>query len=351
MIISRTPFRISFFGGGTDYPDWYLKHGGAVLATTIDKYCYINCRYLPPFFEHRYCIVYSRVEHCQAIEEIAHPAVREALRYLNVQRGVEIHHDADIPARSGIGSSSTFTVGVLNALYALKGQMVTKHRLATDGVHLEQNILKETVGSQDQVLAAYGGLNHVVFHQNGEITVTPVTVSADRIKELASHLMLFYTGIKRTASSIAGTFVNDLDDRRRQLRVMKDLVDESISIVSCDRDIVEFGELLHETWLIKRSLSASISNPDVDALYDAARAAGAIGGKLVGAGGGGFFLLFVPPSKQEKVRGALSPLIEVPFKFDYSGSQIIFCDRETEYEAEERVRDSRPIHAFRELTH
>jgi D-glycero-alpha-D-manno-heptose-7-phosphate kinase len=351
MIISRTPFRISFFGGGTDYPDWYLKHGGAVLATTIDKYCYINCRYLPPFFEHRYCIVYSRVEHCQAIEEIAHPAVREALRYLNVQRGVEIHHDADIPARSGIGSSSTFTVGVLNALYALKGQMVTKHRLATDGVHLEQNILKETVGSQDQVLAAYGGLNHVVFHQNGEITVTPVTVSADRIKELASHLMLFYTGIKRTASSIAGTFVNDLDDRRRQLRVMKDLVDESISIVSCDRDIVEFGELLHETWLIKRSLSASISNPDVDALYDAARAAGAIGGKLVGAGGGGFFLLFVPPSKQEKVRGALSPLIEVPFKFDYSGSQIIFCDRETEYEAEERVRASRAIHAFRELTH
>lgn len=351
MIISRTPFRISFFGGGTDYPDWYLKHGGAVLATTIDKYCYINCRYLPPFFEHRYCIVYSKVEHCQAIEEIEHPAVREALRYLNVQRGVEIHHDADIPARSGIGSSSTFTVGVLNALYALKGQMVTKHRLATDGVHLEQNILKETVGSQDQVLAAYGGLNHVVFHQNGEITVTPVTVSADRIKELASHLMLFYTGIKRTASSIAGTFVNDLDDRRRQLRVMKDLVDESISIVSCDRDIVEFGELLHETWLIKRSLSASISNPDVDALYDAARAAGAIGGKLVGAGGGGFFLLFVPPSKQEKVRGALSPLIEVPFKFDYSGSQIIFCDRETEYEAEERVRDSRPIHAFRELTH
>ena len=351
MIISRTPFRISFFGGGTDYPDWYLKHGGTVLATTIDKYCYINCRYLPPFFEHRYCIVYSRVEHCQAIEEIAHPAVREALRYLNVQRGVEIHHDADIPARSGIGSSSAFTVGVLNALYALKGQMVSKHRLATDGVHLEQNVLKETVGSQDQVLAAYGGLNHVVFHQNGEITVSPVTVSADRISELASHLMLFYTGIKRTASSIARTFVNDLDDRRRQLRIMKDLVDESISVVSGDRDIVEFGELLHEAWLTKRSLSASISNPDVDALYDAARAAGAIGGKLVGAGGGGFFLLFVPPSKQEKVRETLNALIQVPFKFEFSGSQIIFCDRETEYEAEERVRASRPIHAFRELTH
>ena len=163
MIISRTPFRISFFGGGTDYPDWYYKHGGAVLATTIDKYCYINCRYLPPFFDHRYCIVYSKVEHCQTVEEIAHPAVREALRYLEIQRGVEIHHDADIPARSGVGSSSAFTVGLLNALYALKGQMVSKHRLATESVHLEQDILKETVGSQDQVLAAHGGTSQGVI--------------------------------------------------------------------------------------------------------------------------------------------------------------------------------------------
>ena len=350
MIISRTPFRISFFGGGTDYPDWYYKHGGAVLATTIDKYCYINCRYLPPFFDHRYCIVYSKVEHCQTVEEIAHPAVREALRYLEIQRGVEIHHDADIPARSGVGSSSAFTVGLLNALYALKGQMVSKHRLATESVHLEQDILKETVGSQDQVLAAYGGLNHIVFHQNGEISVTPITVAAERMKELASHLMLFYTGIKRTASNIAESFVAGIDDRRRQLRVMKDLVDESISIVSCDRDILEFGELLHEAWLAKRSLSASISNADVDALYDAARAAGAIGGKLIGAGGGGFFLLFVPPSKQPNVRETLNTLVHVPFKFDFSGSQIIFCDREEDYAAEEKARAERPIRAFRELT-
>jgi len=350
MIISRTPFRISFFGGGTDYPEWYYKHGGAVLATTIDKYCYINCRYLPPFFEHRYCIVYSKVEHCQTVEEIAHPAVREALRYLEIQRGVEIHHDADIPARSGVGSSSAFTVGLLNALYALKGQMVSKHRLATESVHLEQDILKETVGSQDQVLAAYGGLNHIVFHQNGEISVTPVTVGAERMKELASHLMLFYTGIKRTASNIAESFVTGIDDRRRQLRVMKDLVDESISIVNCDRDILEFGELLHEAWLAKRSLSASISNADVDALYDTARSAGAIGGKLIGAGGGGFFLLFVPPSKQPNVRETLNTLVHVPFKFDFSGSQIIFCDREEDYAAEERARAARPIRAFRELT-
>ena len=350
MIISRTPFRISFFGGGTDYPDWYYKHGGAVLATTIDKYCYINCRYLPPFFDHRYCIVYSKVEHCQTVEEIAHPAVREALRYLEIQRGVEIHHDADIPARSGVGSSSAFTVGLLNALYALKGQMVSKHRLATESVHLEQDILKETVGSQDQVLAAYGGLNHIVFHQNGEISVTPITVGAERMKELASHLMLFYTGIKRTASNIAESFVTGIDDRRRQLRVMKDLVDESISIVSGDRDILEFGELLHEAWLAKRSLSASISNADVDALYDAARAAGAMGGKLIGAGGGGFFLLFVPPSKQQSVREKLNTLVHVPFKFDFSGSQIIFCDREEDYAAEEKARAARPIRAFRELT-
>jgi D-glycero-alpha-D-manno-heptose-7-phosphate kinase len=350
MIISRTPFRISFFGGGTDYPDWYHKHGGAVLATTIDKYCYINCRYLPPFFEHRYCIVYSKVEHCQSVDEIAHPAVREALRYLDIPRGVEIHHDADIPARSGVGSSSAFTVGLLNALYALKGQMVSKHRLATDSVHLEQNILKETVGSQDQVLAAYGGLNHIVFHQNGEISVTPITVGVDRIKELASHLMLFYTGIKRTASSIASTFVPGIDDRRRQLRIMKDLVDESISIVTCERDILEFGELLHEAWLTKRSLSPDISNADVDALYEAARGAGAVGGKLIGAGGGGFFLLFVPPGKQRAVRERLNTLIQVPFKFDYSGSQIIFCDREEDYEAEEKARSTQPIRAFREWT-
>lgn len=350
MIISRTPFRISFFGGGTDYPEWYRQHGGAVLATTIDKYCYINCRYLPPFFEHRICIVYSKVEHCQTVDEIQHPAVREALRYLDVQRGVEIHHDADIPARSGVGSSSAFTVGLLNALYALKGQMVSKHRLATESVHLEQDVLKETVGSQDQVLASYGGLNHIQFHQNGAISVTPITVGAERIKELASHLMLCYTGIKRTASNIAATFVKGIDDRRRQLRVMKDLVDESISIVSGDRDILEFGDLLHEAWLAKRSLSADISNSDVDALYDAARSAGAIGGKLIGAGGGGFFLLFVPPWKQAAVREKLNTLIQVPFKFDFTGSQIIFCDREEDYAAEESARATQSIRAFRELT-
>jgi D-glycero-alpha-D-manno-heptose-7-phosphate kinase len=351
MIISRTPFRISFFGGGTDYPDWYRKHGGAVLATTIDKYCYITARYLPPFFEHRICLVYSKIEYCQTIEEIAHPAVREVLRFLDIQRGVEIHHDGDIPARSGMGSSSAFTVGLLHALYALKGHMVSKHQLATESVHLEQEVLKETVGSQDQVLAAYGGFNHITFAPNGEISVRPVTLSRDRMLELNAHVMLFYTGIKRTASTIAETYVNDIDDKRRQLRLMRELVDEGVSILSGGQDLSAFGELLHEAWQAKRSLSAKVSNSHVDAIYEQARAAGATGGKLIGAGGGGFIVIFAPPERHAAVRERLSHLIHVPVKFEFGGSQIIFFDREEDYAAEEQARSARTIDAFRELGH
>lgn len=349
MIISRTPFRISFFGGGTDYPAWYRKHGGAVLATTIDKYCYITCRYLPPFFEHKYCVIYSKMEYCQTIDEIVHPAVREVLRYLRMDRGIEIHHDGDLPARSGLGSSSAFTVGLLHALYALKGQMVGKHHLAMESIHLEQDILKETVGSQDQVLAAYGGFNHISFLPNGEVSVRPVTVTPDRIRELNSHLMLFYTGIKRTASNVAATYVNDIDERRRQLRLMKDLVEESISIVNNGQDLTPFGELLHEAWQAKRSLSVTVSNSRVDEIYDSAMSAGAVGGKLIGAGGGGFILLFVPPHRQKAVREKLNNLIHVPFRFEFSGSQIIFYDREEDYSAEEKARAGQSVESFREL--
>jgi len=349
MIISRTPFRISFFGGGTDYPAWYRKHGGAVLATTIDKYCYITCRYLPPFFEHKYCVIYSKMEYCQTIDEIAHPAVREVLRYLHMDRGIEIHHDGDLPARSGLGSSSAFTVGLLHALYALKGRMVGKHQLAMESVHLEQDVLKETVGSQDQVLAAYGGFNHISFLPNGEVSVRPVTVTHDRIRELNSHLMLFYTGIKRTASNVAATYVNDIEERRRQLRLMKDLVEESISIVNNGQDLTPFGELLHEAWQAKRSLSGTVSNSHVDEIYDSAISAGAIGGKLIGAGGGGFILLFVPPHRQKAVREKLNNLIHVPFKFEFSGSQIIFYDQEEDYSAEEKARAGQSVESFREL--
>jgi D-glycero-alpha-D-manno-heptose-7-phosphate kinase len=350
MIISRTPFRISFFGGGTDYPAWYRQHGGAVLATTIDKYCYITCRYLPPFFEHRYCIIYSKMEYCQSIEEIAHPAVREVMRYLKVDRGVEIHHDGDLPARSGMGSSSSFTVGLLHALHALQGRMASKHQLALEGIHVEQELLKETVGSQDQALAAYGGFNHITFLPNGEISVRPITISAERMRELNSHLMLFYSGIKRTASNIADSYVNGIESKKRQLRLAKDLVDEGISILSTGQDIARFGELLHEAWDAKRSLSDQVSNSYVDEIYNEAMAAGAVGGKLIGAGGGGFVLLFVPPSKQSAVKQKLNKLIHVPFQFEFSGSQIIVFDREADYSAEEKARACQLIEPFQELT-
>src|SRR5262245_20190081 len=210
MIICRTPFRISFFGGGTDYPGWYRAHGGAVVATTIDKYCYLTCRFLPPFFEHRIRIVYSKIENCRDVSEIQHPAVREILRYLRFERGVEVHHDGDLPARSGMGSSSAFTVGLLHALHALAGRMPSKRQLAVEAIEVEQERLRETVGSQDQVLAAYGGFNHVQFPAEGEPVVRPVTVPRERLAELNDHLMLCYSGTARTASEIADTYVHDL---------------------------------------------------------------------------------------------------------------------------------------------
>jgi D-glycero-alpha-D-manno-heptose-7-phosphate kinase len=350
MIISRTPYRISFFGGGTDYPAWFRKHGGEVLATTIDKYSYITCRYLPPFFDHRFCLRYSILEHCQTVAEIRHPAIREVLTYLNMDRGLEVHHDGDLPARSGMGSSSAFTVGFLHAVYALKGHMASKNQLAMESIYLEQERMKETVGSQDQVQAAFGGLNHIKFLPNGEVSVRPVTVSHRRLTELNSHLMLFYTGIKRTASNIAESYVTGIEDRKRPLRIMKDLVEESLEVLNSDRDITAFGELLHEAWQAKRSLSPRVSNSQVDELYGQAIQAGAVGGKLTGAGGGGFLLLFVEPSRQQEVRERMKQLIYVPFKFEFSGSHIIFCDREAEYAAEEQARATQQIREFQELS-
>jgi D-glycero-alpha-D-manno-heptose-7-phosphate kinase len=350
MIISRTPFRISFFGGGTDYPGWYLKHGGMVLATSIDKYCYLTCRYLPPFFEHKIRLVYSKIETCENIDQITHPAAREILRFMNIERGVEIHHDGDLPARSGMGSSSAFTVGLLNALYALKGQMPSKEQLAKESIYIEQEMVCETVGSQDQVTAAYGGLNQIIFHPNGEISVRPITISTERLNELNNHLMMFYTGIKRTAANVANSFVDELDDRRRQLRITKDLVEEGVSLLTGKQDITNFGELLDEAWQAKRSLSSVVSNSTIDEIYKSALSAGALGGKITGAGGGGFLLLFVPPDKQSSVKDKLDKFIHVPFKFEFSGSQIIFFDPENDYFAAEAERSSRPIAAFRELT-
>ena len=350
MIISRTPYRISFFGGGTDYPGWYLKHGGAVLATAIDKYCYITCRYLPPFFEHRSRIVYSKIESVSTIDEIQHPAVRETLRFLEIERGIEIHHDGDLPARSGMGSSSSFTVGLLHALYALKGIMPSKHQLLTESLHIEQNMIKETVGSQDQTLAAYGGFNHVNFMQNGEVSIRPVIMSAEAMHHFNDHLMLFYTGIKRTAADVADSYVPKIEDKKRQLRIMKDLVEEALSVLGKGGNFNEFGTLLHEAWQAKRSLSNRVSNAQVDEMYEVALSAGALGGKITGAGGGGFMLLFVPPKCQNKVRDALKTQIHVPFRIDNAGSQIIYFQHEEDYSRQELDRSLRVLKGFRELS-
>ncbi len=349
MVISRTPFRISFFGGGTDYPAWYRQHGGSVIAATIDKYCYLTCRYLPPFFEHRYRVVYSVIEDRVSIDQINHPAAREILRYLKMDRGLEIHHDGDLPGRSGMGSSSSFTVGLLNALYALQGRMTGKHQLAMESIHIEQEIIRETVGSQDQVSAAYGGLNQITFLPSGEITVRPVILPRERLRHLNDHLMLFYTGIKRTAADVAATYVTDIEAKSRMLHRMNAMVEQSCAILHGEGSLAPFGEMLHEMWVAKRSLSSQVSNSHVDTLYDQARAAGALGGKLLGAGGGGFLLFFAPPERHEAIRQALGHLIHVPFKFEYSGSQIIFFDPEEDFAEQELARTRQNISAFQEL--
>lgn len=341
MIISRTPFRISFFGGGTDYPDWYQQHGGAVLATTINKYCYISCRYLPPFFNHKFRVVYSKIEDRKAIDEILHPPVREALRYLSFEQGVEIHHDGDLPARSGLGSSSSFTVGLLNALYALKGRLVAKADLAREAIYIEQERLKETVGSQDQTLAAYGGFNHIEFLPNGEINVKPLTLHPERLKDFNAHLMLFFTGISRTASEVVKEYLHEMVSREQQLKRLQEMVDESIAILRDGQDLARFGKLLHESWKLKRGLSPKISTSHVDQIYETALSAGAIGGKLIGAGGGGFILFLVNPHDQPKVKERLRQLIHVPFKFEFSGSRIIFFDPEEDFTEQSQLWEER----------
>ncbi len=349
MVISRTPYRISFFGGGTDYPAWYREHGGCVLAATIDKYCYLTCRYLPPFFVNRIRVVYSKNETCQRIDEISHPAVREILRYLKMYRGLEIHHDGDLPGRSGMGSSSAFTVGLLHALRGLQGQITGKHQLAIESIYVEQELLRETVGSQDQVCAAYGGVNRIEFVPSGEVTVQPVTLSRERLRQLNSYLMLFYTGIKRTASDVASSYASNLSEKSAAMRHLREIVDESCSILSGQKELSDFGLLLHESWKIKRSLSAKVSNSNVDDLYEAALAAGALGGKLLGAGGGGFLLFFAQPEHHMAIKAKFSHLIHVPFEFEFSGSQIIFFDPEKDYSVQERDRANQAITTFQEL--
>ena len=325
MIIGRTPFRISFFGGGTDYPVWYNEHGGAVLATSINKYCYITARYLPPFFKYNYRIRYSEREETQTIAEIKHPSVRECLTFLGFERGMEIQHNSDLPARIGLGSSSTFTVCLLHVLYALKGKMVGKRQLAIEAIRIEQERIKENVGSQDQTIAAFGGLNKIEFGGPQKIQVQPVTLDDSKLRLFHDHLMLFFTGFARTASEIAGEQIKETKNKKSELTRLHEMVDEAIAILNSNQpNLTDFGRLLHEGWTIKRSLTNKITTLEINEIYETALKAGALGGKLLGAGGGGCILLFVEPERQAKVKEALNKLLYIPFQFESLGSQIIY---------------------------
>ena len=326
MIIARAPFRISFFGGGTDYPVWYGENSGAVLATSINKYCYVTTRFLPPFFDYKYRIRYTEREEVQHISEIKHPSARECLAFLNFfERGVEIQHNADLPARIGLGSSSAFTVCLLNAQHALKGEMVTKRQLSLEAIHVEQDRIREHVGSQDQTIAAFGGFNKIEFGGDRQIQVQPVTVGAETLRRFHEHLMLFYTGFVRTASEIAVEQIKITPLKKSELNGMREMVDEGLSILNCGKSLlVDFGKLMHEGWMLKRSLTSKITTPIVDEIYESARKAGAWGGKLLGAGGGGCILLFVEPERQVKVKEELKKLLYIPFNFETLGSQIVY---------------------------
>src|SRR5216684_6812692 len=333
MIITRTPMRISFFGGGTDYPVYFREFGGAVLSTAIDKSCYITCRHLPPFFEYHSRVSYSRIENVHQNSQFEHPSVRACLEYLGVEQGVEIHHVADLPARTGLGTSSAFTVGLLLGLYALRQQMRDKHALASDAVHVEQELLHEAVGTQDQVSAAYGGFNRIDFHMDGAIEVKRILTAQSRLTALEQHLALYFTGFSRTASEIAKEQIMVTPQRKEELEVMHQMVGEAEAIMtSSSRSMEEFGRLLHESWKIKRTLTKNISNTNIDDIYQAGLEAGALGGKLLGAGGGGFMLFFVPPERREALRMRLKKLLCVPFAFSNRGSHVAVYEPEEVYD-------------------
>ena len=335
MVITRTPLRISFFGGGTDYPIWYREHGGAVLATTIDKSCYLTCRRLPPFFEYHSRISYSKVENVASNRSIEHPSVRACLEFLGMEEGVEVHHVADLPARTGLGTSSAFTVGLLLGLYALRDQMRDKHTLATEAIHVEQDLIHEAVGAQDQVSAAYGGFNRINFNRDGTIEVNRILASQSRFAELEQHMALYFTGFSRTASEIAQEQLKMTPHKEKELRTMLQLVDEAESILTDSRrSLDDFGRLLNESWQIKRTLTQKITNSNIDEIYQAGLSAGALGGKLLGAGGGGFMLFFVPPERRQALRAKLKNLLCVPFSFSNKGSHVVVYEAEARYDHE-----------------
>lgn len=323
MIITKTPFRMSFFGGGTDFPDFYEQHGGAVLSTTFDKYCYVTVRHLPRFFAYKTLLTYSRIEEVVNTEDIEHPLIREAMKYLDMHE-LRLTYDADLPARSGLGTSSSFAVGMLNAFYALKGKYADKRRLADDAIYLERVLCNETGGVQDQIAAAYGGLNRIDFSAEG-YTVRPVIISPARKHQLCGNLMLFFTGFARFSSDIQDNTKKALASKKDQLLEMLALVDEAERVLTDkEADLRAFGELLDHSWKLKRGITNSISTGSIDGFYNRAVAAGAVGGKLLGAGGGGFLLFYVEPERQAAVLQAMEDLLYIPFEFEEGGAQVVY---------------------------
>lgn len=321
MIITQTPFRMSFFGGGTDFPAFYNEHGGAVISTTFDKYCYVNVRHLPRFFDYSTELSYAKTERVTDVEDIEHPAIREAMKYLDMHE-IRLTYEADLPARSGLGTSSSFAVGMLNAFYALKGKYADKRRLSDDAIYLERTLCKESGGIQDQIAASFGGLNRVNFDSEG-YTVNPIIISPERKAVLNRNLMLFFTGFSRFSSDIQTATEKNLKSKESQLIEMLGLVDDAERILTSKEDMNEFGRLLDYTWKLKRGITDQVSTDSIDAVYDRAIKAGATGGKLLGAGGGGFLLFYVKPEFQKKVQEALRDLLYVPFEFETAGTRVI----------------------------
>ena len=327
MIITKTPFRMSFFGGGTDMPEFFNSHRGAVISTTFDKYVYVTVRHLPRFFDYSTELMYSKIEKISKLEEMQHPMVRNAMKMLDMHE-LHIAYDADLPARTGLGTSSTFAVGLLNAFYCLKGKYASKHQLADEAIKLERELCQEAGGWQDQIAAAFGGLNRIDFKDNG-YQITPIIISPERKKSLNNNLLLFFTGFTRFSAEIQQSTKQSMAEKEKQLIEMLNLVDDAQDILeNKERDLDDFGRLLDKTWKLKRQTGSQISSGSIDELYEKGLKAGALGGKLLGAGGGGFLLFYVQPNYQESVKNALSSLMEVPFEFENSGARVIYYSPE-----------------------
>ena len=329
MIITKTPFRMSFFGGGTDMEDYFRENGGAVLSTTIDKYCYVNVRHLPRFFDYSTELSYSKTERVTDVEDIKHPAIRNAMKMLDMYE-IRLTYEADLPARSGLGTSSSFAVGMLNAFYALKGKYADKKKLADEAIYLERVLCQEAGGWQDQIAASYGGFNRINFGLNG-YEVLPVIISPERKNQLNDNLMMFFTGFTRFSSEVQkANNVSGTEGKRLKLKKMYELVDEAETVLTDkERNLHDFGRLLDTTWRLKKGTGNAISTDGIDGLYEKGIAAGALGGKLLGAGGGGFLVFYVQPEKQEAVRESMKDLMYIPFKFEDGGTRVIHYSPET----------------------